>query len=55
MKCPYCEKKIGVDSNPFQYQSVSFIKEEGRKTKTAEVCALYCSKCGKVLGMVPGF
>ncbi len=54
MKCPFCDKKIGVEDNRFQCSTVSFIEEVGKVRKTRvekQVLVVYCEQCGAILGV----
>ena len=45
-KCPHCKKDIGVPDNTYRFNAVDLA------TGGAQVNALSCSKCRKVIGFV---
>jgi len=50
--CPYCKKPIGVEDNPFRYDTVAFVEESGKVRKTRfekQVLVLYCGECRSFL------
>ena len=52
MKCPYCNKPIGVEENPFHYETVSYYEDvKGKKKLILEYLAIACSNCGAVIGV----
>lgn len=52
MKCPFCNKPIGVEENPFHYETVSYFDEvKGKRKLVLEYLAVACSNCGAVLGV----
>jgi len=52
MKCPFCEKRVGVKDNPFDYDTVSYYEEvRGKNKLKLEFVAVSCSKCKSVLGV----
>ena len=54
MKCPHCNKHIGIEENPFKYDTVTFVEETGKVRKTKfekQVLVVYCGECGAFLGV----
>ena len=54
MICPHCKNQLGVEDNPFKYDTVTFAEESGAVRKTRiekQVLVVYCGKCGGVLGL----
>ena len=45
-KCPHCKKDIGVPDNTYRFSAVDL------DAGGAQVIALSCSKCRKVIGFV---
>ncbi len=59
MICPFCDKAIGNDRNPFQFEIVTFTfneKVKGKKKpveRVKSICAIYCDNCKRILGLTP--
>ena len=52
MKCPHCNAAVGVQKNPFNYDTVSYYEEiRGKNKLKLEFIAVSCSKCNSVLGV----
>ena len=51
-KCPSCAEPIGVENNPFDFDTVSYYEDvKGRRKLRVEFIVVYCPKCGTVLGV----
>ncbi len=52
MKCPFCDTPIGIEENPFNYDTVRYHQEaKGKPKLILEYVVVFCTKCGAVLGV----
>ncbi len=52
MKCPFCQTPIGVEENPFDFDTVSYYEDvKGKKKLRLEFIVVFCTKCNSVIGV----